>query len=52
MNETKLFSLIYVFHYLARDVYRAHILKKGAVCRPLIHEKLQLGEIMYGSCFD
>ena len=29
---------MHVFHYLARDVYGAHILKKDAVLRALIHE--------------
>jgi len=28
-------------------VYGAHILKKEAVLRALIHEKLQLAELMY-----
>ena len=45
--ETKYRSRIQVFHYLAREVYGAHILKKEAVLPALINEQLQLAELMY-----
>jgi len=51
MNETECRSRIHLFYYLARDVYRAHIQNKYAAFRALIHEHLQLDEIMYGGCF-
>jgi len=45
--ESKCRSSKLVFHYLAGDMYGAHILKKEAVLRTLIHEQLQLAEHMY-----
>jgi len=32
---------MHVFHYLAREVYGAHVLKKEAIPRAIIHEQLQ-----------
>jgi hypothetical protein len=52
MNESKCQSLIQEFHYLARVVYRVHVLNKYAVFRALIYEHVQFVERTFGDCFD
>jgi len=46
-------SILYArFHYLARKVYRDHVLYKQDVLGALMHKQLQLAELMYSRCFD